>query len=275
VKEHFSPHHGRAMKLGRVRHPNPPNTLKLAKYIRHAELPPAPVVCDYSGPAREILADVMLNDRLGDCVIAGRAHIRGVHTANAGAPVHMTPEEILADYSAIGGYVPGDPSTDNGCNMIAAQDFWVQRKDLWGYLAVDASNVAEARAALNIFENLYIGIELPDAWLSPFPSGPGFVWDVGRPDPMNGHCVMAVGYNERGIQICSWGMIGTLTWEAFQSLCVPTAGGECFVQLSPEQLAKGQTKAPNGFEWADIIADFDALGGSVPLPPPPTLPTPP
>jgi hypothetical protein len=129
-------------------------------------------------------------------------------------------------------------------------------------------------AAMYLFENLYFGIELPDAWISPFPSASGFVWDVGTPDPENGHCIMGVGYGPQGVKVDSWGLFGTLTWKAIAALCTQNGGGELYVMITPDQLAKGQTKAPNGIDWASLCADFNAMGGNVPVPAPAPSPAP-
>jgi len=90
---------------------------------------------------------------------------------------------------------------------------------------------------------------------------------------------MAMGYNAKGAEIDTWGLIGTLTWAAIAELCTEAGGGEVYTLLSPDEVAKGQTKAPNGIDWASMIADFDALGGNVPVPTPPApvppTPTPP
>ena len=40
---------------------------------------------------------------------------------------------------------------------------------------------------------------------------------------------------------------------------VNAAGGELYAVLSPDQLARGQQRAPNGIAWSNLIADFDAL----------------
>ena len=118
------------------------------------------------------------------------------------------------------------------------------------------------------------GIDLPDAWITPFPSASGFVWDVaGASDPNNGHCVIGLGYNAQGVIIDSWGMLGTITWAAVAKYCAANVGGELFTVITPDQLAKGQTTAPNGVAWSTLISDFDALGGNVPVPAP--TPTPP
>jgi hypothetical protein len=285
VRTIFSPAHGKSFRLGRKRPVAKGAHFKLGNYL-HATLPTPPSTCDYSLAARGVLVDVYDNDALGDCVIAGGYHIVGTETGNAGNLYHANSEQIVADYHAIGGYVPGDSSTDQGCDEVTALNYWTEHgfangSKLLGWATVDATKPEQVRLACYLFENLFFGIALPDPWLSPFPSSDGFVWDVaGNPDYGNGHCVVGVGYNTRGVIIDTWGMLGTLTFEAIAKYAVDTAGGQLYVMLSPDQCAKAATKAPNGVAWADLIADFQAMGGNAPVtppapPPPPAPPAPP
>jgi hypothetical protein len=279
LKTIYAPHLGHTVKMGRKRPIKGPR-LHLKNYLVQA-VPPPPTLVDYSKQALSALGLVYLNDQLGDCVIAGGYHVVGVETGNAdgGKPFIATDAQITADYSAIGDYVPGDPSTDNGCDEQTALNYWTQTgfcngTKLVGWLAVDATNQTEVMQACYLFENLYFGLELPDAWVNPFPSASGFLWDDGTPDPNNGHCVMGVGYNSSGVQIDSWGLIGTLTWKAVAHLASQAGGGELYVMLTPDQLAKGAAKAPNGMAWQDLLSDFQAMGGNVPNPKPAPSPSP-
>lgn len=278
LKEVFAPHLNANVKMGRKRSVASCPHMKLSRYLAKAvDLPAPPASIDYSANAVS-LRRVFMNDQLGDCVIAGGYHIVGVETGNAGRGFVATDSQVVADYSAIGGYVPGNPNTDNGCDLQTAMNYWVQHgfadgTKLIGYLAVDATNKLEVMQALYLFENLYLGVEVPDAWINPFPSHDGFVWDAATPDPNNGHCVMAVGYTAQGITIDTWGLLGTITWAALAELCTAKNGGELYVMLTPDQLAKGATKVPSGMAWSDLIADFDAMGGTVPVPSP--IPAPP
>lgn len=280
VRSFFAPHLGRTVKLGRRKPVAVGPHLKLRNYLR-ASLPAVPASCDFSAQAAASLSSVYLNDSLGDCVIAGGYHVTGVETGNAdgGSPFVATDAQITADYSAIGGYVPGDPSTDNGCDLQTALNYWSQTgfangTKLLGYLAVDPTSQAEVQAACYLFENLYHAFSLPDPWVSPFPSANGFVWDVAAPDSNNGHCVMSYGYTAQGVSIDSWGLLGTVTWAALAALGVASAGGELWVMLTPDQIAKGAAKAPNGVDWSAILSDFDAMGGTTSIPPSPSTTTP-
>jgi hypothetical protein len=262
--------------------------MHLQNYLRAAVLPTPPASCDYSAAGAPALQNIYLNDQYGDCVIAGGYHVVGLETGNAngGHPFVATTQQIVADYSAIGGFDPNNPqATDNGCDEQTALNYWTQHgfadgTKLIGWLAVDATNMQQVMTAMFLFENLFFGIELPDAWINPMPSASGFVWDVGTPDPDNGHCVMGVGYTPQGVKIDTWGMFGTLTWAAIAALCTQSGGGELYVMLTPDQLAKGQAKAPNGINWTSLLTDFNTMGGNVPVPapapaPPAPAPTPP
>jgi hypothetical protein len=256
--------------------------LHLRDYLRRSNLslPPAPPVTDYSAPAAASLSNIYGNDTMGDCVVAAGYHFVGVATGNAGTLWVATPQQIISDYSAIGGFDPNNPqATDNGCDERTALDYWTNTgfadgTKLTGWAVVDGTNTAEVQAAMFLFENLFFGMELPDAWINPFPSAPGYLWDVaGAADPSNGHAVVGVGYNASGVQIDSWGMIGTLTYGAVATYAAAN-NGELYVMLSPDQLAKGQAVAPNGVAWSDLLVDLASLNGQQPAPPPPVPPPP-
>lgn len=277
IKSISAPHLGPGgrVKFGRRRPVAPGPRLKLSNYLR-ASLPPAPPTADYSPKGQPALANVYLNDQLGDCVIAGAYHVVATETGNADNLFTATKEQLIKDYSAIGGYDPADPKSDQGCDEPTALNYWLQNgfangtRPL-GWISVDATNADELRSALYLFENLYFGVELPDAWVNPMPNGK-FTWDVaGPPVPDNGHCVIGVGYTGAGVTIDTWGLLGTVTWEALSTYFTPSANGAAYVLLTPDQLAKGQARAPNGVDWVSLVADFDAIGGQVSPPGAPTF----
>src|SRR5580658_6278069 len=171
----------RTFRLGRKRPVARCPRLSLSNYLTR-KLPAPPAELSYTKPAAAALAEVYENDTLGDCVIAGMAHVVGVLTGNAGGPPFLyTNQQIIGLYSAIGGYVPGDPATDQGCDEQTALNYWENHgapagstHKIAGWLSVDGSDPTEVRTALWLFENLYFGMELPDAWISPMPSSSGF-----------------------------------------------------------------------------------------------------
>jgi hypothetical protein len=269
VIEVFAPHLGRTVKLGRKKRPSPARCLRFGDYLRKS-LPDPPSAVDYSAKAMPALTDIMGNDNLGDCVIAASYHLLAVLTGNAtGTPFHATLEQVVADYSAIGGYVPGNPATDDGCDISTALDYYASHgfangDKLLGHVSLDPTSITEVQSASFLLENTWVGVDLPAAWISPMPSASGFTWDVaGDPVPANGHCFCVVGYDPMGLLIDTWGLLGRLTYAAVAKYCSAAGGGDLYVALAPDQMAKGASLAPNGVAWADLIADFDAMGGAV------------
>ncbi len=278
LKTAFIPYLGRQIKFGRVRSPAMQPRLKLSNYLLKS-LPSPPASVDYTPKAMASLNQVYGNSELGDCVIACMAHVAGILTGNAdGNPLLFTQQQIIALYSAIGGYVPGNPATDRGCSIQDALNFWrshgapIGSHQIVGAIRVDPSNPEEYRTALWLFENLVFGVELPDAWIAnPMP---GFVWQPGTPDPQNGHCICGAGYGSQGVTVATWGMLGAVTDAAMKYNIAPQAGGELYAVISQDAISKATLKAPNGFNWSQLVADFDAMGGNVPVPVPPPAPVP-
>lgn len=279
ISEVYSPYHGCNVKFGRL--PSDPSApkLHLARYSRSLATPPP--TADYSPEAASALSLVYLNDSLGCCVISAVFHYLGVITGNGdqGKPFLATDAQITASYSAIGGYVPGDPSTDQGCNLQTAMNYYVANpfpdgSRLLAWIAVDATNKTEVMQSVDEFENVYIGLSLPSAWVNQdMPQASGFVWGMAEaPDPSLGHCVLVVGYDATGVKISTWGLTGTITWAAFAYYLATANGGEVYGLLSSEIEGAGQAVTPSGLPLSTVIADFDQLGGKVPVPPVPVPP---
>jgi len=262
-------HHTGNFRLGRNRPVARCPRFSLRNYLMKS-LPAPPPTCDYSAKATTALSEMYLNNELGDCVIAGIGHVVGVMTGNVGNQFLYSNNQIIALYSAIGGYVPGEPSTDRGCDEQTALNYWQHNgapagsNQIAGWISVNGADPSEYRTALWLFENLYFGLELPNKWINPFPSAPGFIWDVaGPPVPTNGHCVVGVGYTPKGVTICTWGMLGLMTDAAIAKYATTAGAGEVYTVVSQDAINKAAAKAPNGFDWSQLIADFDSMGGSV------------
>ena len=286
----WAPHLRRNVVLGGCKIPDKhAPMLKLGNYMDVAQLPPAPTSCDYSDPAMSVISDEEGNDAYGDCVLAEEAHFIAVMTGNAGKLFAYTRDMTLAAYSALTGFNASNPASDQGTDPLVCLNYFTQNayadgSKLAGYIQVDATNRAQVEFAISAFGNLKIWLSVPTAYISPFPSGNGFVWDVAPPNPDNGHCigscaynstnVAVVGSNSQGVQVMTWGLVGTITWAAFAALCVPSAGGGCATRVTLDWLNASIGKTPSGFAWRDLIADFDTMGGTLMIPPPPAPPSP-
>lgn len=258
-----------SFKLGRVRPRARGPRLSLKNYLM-ATLPAAPVSANYTLNGTPFLKDILGNDKLGDCTCAGIFHIIGAALANANQEVPFTTADTIGLYERACGYNPSDPTTDGGGQEPDVLNY-VQNNGLLpdgshkiaGWLAVDGSSKEQISSAIYIFENVYFGVELPDAWISE-TRGDGFVWGIqGDVNPQNGHCFVGLGYNEQGVIVDSWGLIGTITWEAIAKYATTPNSGELYTVLTKDALDKIKQKAPNGFDWTQLVADFDSIGGNL------------
>src|ERR1700740_2903465 len=88
----------------------------LEDYYSVSELPAFSPLVDYC--SKVYTWPMYLNDQLGDCTCAGVCHCVNAWTKYVTGVEEVLPNSVpLAVYEAVGKYVPGDPSTDNGCVM--------------------------------------------------------------------------------------------------------------------------------------------------------------
>ncbi|HEY1645216.1 MAG TPA: hypothetical protein VGF75_02410 [Candidatus Saccharimonadales bacterium] len=234
------------VKLGKLAAVHPLGAPKLRDFTK--ALAPAPDV--YSTPNLMTSLGEMLNTTYGDCAIAGPGHQVQYWTSKAGKQYIIPDSDILLAYSAVGGYVPGNPSTDQGCVLVDVMDFW-QTKGIGGHqiggwasltppptMAVHTSFwhqffgdifsknkigdsndawITDMKNALYYFEGAVIGLQLP-AKLQGYTDKSA--WDFvpdGSPDSQpgswGGHCVILIpGYDGTGCYVVSWGKVYWVTW---------------------------------------------------------------
>ena len=261
---------GRTVKLGRIRPKSRPLCLHFGSYYTPEGATPPPASVDYSAKAAAAIAQMYLNDQLGDCVIAGKMHQLGIWSGNeTGVPVLATDAEVKKQYRAICG--PGD----NGCNITDVLDYFKSSGltaggatyKIDGYVSVDWTNKTLVQAAIFLFGSLTVGLNLPNDWLN---TADGGIWDVTDSPIVGGHDVCAVGYDDTGVTICTWGGKRTITWAAFADRRWVE---ELYAQLAPLWYENADL-APSGFDAEALEADLAALGsGSLPpLDPTPIVP---
>ncbi len=190
--------------------------------------------------ARPIYAaeeDILANNRYGDCTCAGALHLMAIFSAilkrgvnfrrpNVANALWLYAQVTDPKFDAVTG------ANDNGADEQTVLEFLRTHgayEDGTGRIAswatVDATRPDVMRQVLFSNNNLYLGVELPDAWLNPAPGRAGFLWDVaGDPNPENGHCIVAYGYNETGILIDTWGLFRAMTWAAVAKYCSAPSG---------------------------------------------------
>ena len=252
---------GQRFKLGRNKPLAFGPRLSLGNYL-FRKFPTAPPSADYSAKADGFMRDVLGNDICGDCTCAAAYHIAGMFLANSGQTIPFNTHNVLTTYQTLSGWngVDNDVS-DAGCDELTVLDYWSTKglvpgaHKITAAIKVDGTDQGEIQAALWLFENVYFAMGLPDAWINPMPSGSGFIWDVAGPENQdNGHAFCGVGYNPQGIIIDTWGMLGIMTWKAVAKY--PSV----YTVLGTDIVDKITQKAPNGFNWTQLVSDLQSMG---------------
>jgi hypothetical protein len=241
-----------ARKLGRKAIKTDTRTLMLARYFTSA-LPAPPRAADWTRGMTSW--GMMLNDKLGDCTIAGIGHAVQVWSANAFQEITVSDDVILAAYEQWNGYNPVDPSTDQGGIELDVLTDWkangLAGHRLLAFADPKAANLVEVRQSIALFGGVYIGISLP------LTAQSQDVWDVVPDDgsgssaagSWGGHAVFVPAYDANGFTCITWGQQKKMT-TAFWQMYVD----EAHALLSPDWLtAKG---SPSGFDLAQLEADL-------------------
>lgn len=236
------------MMLGRLPPKRSYKIPSLSKYTRAIALPQPPVVC--TPPC--VSFGMCLNDQIGDCTIAGVAHLIQLWNGNV-----LTDAQVLTAYEQIGGYDPAKPDSDQGCAETDVLTAWmtsgISNDTLAGYTSLNVTDLDEIRDAINWFGAVYIGLNLPQSAESNTT-----LWDVLPNDPIaGGHCVILVGYDDHFYAV-SWGMLIPCT-VAFLGAYME----EAYAPLNKDYVANNG-KTPSGLDWSALETDMALLKGQAP-----------
>lgn len=189
------------LALGRSKRSGEPK-IKLRDFVdvqKATAVPPAPVeqTVDYASLVKEW--PIFLNDKLGDCTVAGAAHAVQVFAAMVGEPFTVEDRDVERMYEA-SGYQPskvepdGENPTDQGWTLEGAEQY-LQKVGLQGHPDIDAGaqvtlgDEEEEQVALELFGCLYEGMECPESALTQFQEGK--VWTPVAGSPIaGGHCII-------------------------------------------------------------------------------------
>ena len=242
------------MPLGRKAIRTDSRTLTMASYLT-TQLPAPPPAKDWTKGISQW--GMMLNDKLGDCTIAGCGHAVQVWSANTSGEKTVSDATVKRYYSQWDGYVPGDPTTDRGGIELDVLNNWYKNKfaghKLIAYATPKIKNMDEIRQSIFLFGGVYIGLALP------ITAQTQDVWDVvpnsgqnGAKGSWGGHCVFVPAYDPKGFTCITWGAPKTMTLAFWQKYC-----DEAYTLFGKDWLIGKQT--PSGFDQTQLMVDLKAI----------------
>ena len=258
-----------AGKYGRLR-PDPARPrLTLEKYLdprtalSRAGLPPVPLTVDVDRASAVQDWPVYLNDQLGDCTIAALGHMYGAWTAYAGGTEALfADDQIQAVYSRVGGYVPGNPDTDQGCVMqdVLADQQSAGITDQAGKLHQVAGYAAFGNPAdevllgqvLDVFGTVYVGINVQQQMETEFSEQRPWTWKRGA-EVIGGHAICLqrrLGSGKAPLEYVTWGALQPAT-AGFQA----HAAEEAWAVVTQDWLQANGTTV-EGLDLQQLLADM-------------------
>lgn len=197
------------MKLGRLPRTFNSSIPHMSALIGGKTLPQAPIEVDYSHGMPADLG-MMKNDTLGDCTCAAYYHAVQVWSFNGqGKEVTEPDSDVLGLYEKACGYVPSDPTTDQGGVEQDVLTYLLKSgapgcKPILAFVEVDPRNLDDVKRAIYETGCVYIGVNLPNHIVS--GDEPPAIWDAKSHDGIaGGHAIILCGYTLDGFYLISWG----------------------------------------------------------------------
>lgn len=235
-----------------------PKTLLMHDFVDAALPPPeAKRAWEYSISDATWAQSMLGNDQTGNCVEAMILHFIMAAEASAGNPVpQFTTEDGIALYSAITGYNPADPSTDQGTVITDALAYMVSTGykgyKFLGWAAFDYTNPMRVNQAIDIFGTALLGIGVMQSMEDQFNQG--LPWNAPfTGELLGGHGVPFLGYGRLGRTL--------ITWAARQQtdLNFPSVIDEAYVPITPAFLTKALTTPILGLNVDALNAALAAI----------------
>ena len=235
-----------------------PPVLRFADFLVKPTLPLLPAVFGHYDAIPAKSWGMLANSKIGCCTISAAMHLVMQWCAISKRGVKFTDLDAQDDYIQAGsGYMPGQPQTDNGLDLVTMATFWRDtgmrdctdaRHKIVALLAI--SDARQALEASYLFDGIPVGIALPDDAEDKFLAREP--WSgTGNPDDL--HCVPLLGCdNSALLHAPTWGADQTMDENYFVDNLK-----EAVAVVTQENLIN--QKSPEGFAYGDLINYLQGL----------------
>jgi len=248
------------LKLGKQAAVHPAGLSHLTAYTT-TEFPKPPATFGTLSKLQSIPWGMDGNDSLLDCTIAAADHV----IARENAIEHTS--DARPDLAIIESQYRYFSPNDDGCVIANVLQAWstlglfrhmpTGPNKIRQYVPFNYQNKTELQQVIAYLGVAYIGIACPQSAQQQFAmqiqTGKLVPWTVVNGSPSDGgHCIVAVGYNAKGLLCVTWGGIVLVTWAFMTKYC-----DEAWAILTQEIAEHGADTF--GIKTAELQADLDAL----------------
>ena len=223
-----------------------PALAMLPEYFKGATLPTAPAECEW---AMKVQYPMAVNNELGDCVVAGHVHLsQATAQENGGSYTYPGDDATKAEYFSLTG--GADTGLVESTFLATAKAAPILGSQVDVFCPLDFTNLDHVKSAIYLFGGLFLGVSLPQSAEDQFP---GMFTVVPGSPIVGGHCIVAIGYDEEGIFLVTWGTVVKATWEWFSQYV-----DEAYMVLYTEQAQQNRGPLAD-FDIDTLRADIEAL----------------
>jgi hypothetical protein len=228
-------------------------------YYVSTALPTPPLYVDRESRVAEW--PMYLNDKFGDCTIAGIGHVIGAQATYAhGLETTFSDNQIETAYT---GVCPGfNPVTDANDNGAVLSDVLAYMKStgmgghtISAYAQLRAMDIDSLKLALYLFGSVYIGVNLPRSAEDQFAAGEPWTYVKGS-RIAGGHCVaiqkITPGF-PNPYSIVTWGKVVRV-----QELWLETYMDEAWVAIGPDWIQSNKMSI-DGLNLTQLTDDMNAI----------------
>lgn len=229
--------------------------LRMADYVKPRVLPKPPANFGHEDKIQKW--DMLANDQLGDCVIAGGGHETMLWTAVGGKPCRFSDRSITSDYSAITGYSPDRPWSDRGTDMQEAakyrqatglRDRLGARHKIGAYVLINKGDIAQHALATYLFGAIGVGVMCPTTMMDQFEAKQPWTVVPGSKTE-GGHYIPIVARRDGYFLCVTWGRLQKVSMDFITSY-----EDEAIAYVSQELLT-GDIKV-DGFDYQQLLDDL-------------------
>jgi hypothetical protein len=216
-------HRHEIFKLGKRPPKRDPRTLKLHSILRRPMKVPREY--DFDTAHSPVPTPVFANDRVGDCVIAGRAHqTLRFELLEQRKLIAISEAEVVREYFLETG------GEDTGLIVLDSLKRW--RKRGWiaaggryfimAFAEVDRTKATDVKRSVFTDVGVGLGLAMPRTAQREFEAGKPWIATDGpgsTPGSWGGHYVYVTGYTTLGPTCVTWGRKQQMSWRFLEKYC--------------------------------------------------------